>query len=187
MQNKLEKILIIGGGGTGAALAYDLALRGFQVILFEKGALVSGTTGRHHGLLHSGARYAVSDPYAATECIAENRILRKLVPDALEQNGGLFVALNDDDMDYRHMFLDSCQACGIPIQPIEGARAIAMEPALNSKTKRVYAVPDAVMDAWRLPMSFFAAACMHRAEIHDFCEVVGIHTAAGSVTGIRIL
>jgi glycine/D-amino acid oxidase-like deaminating enzyme len=52
----MEHIVIIGGGGTGAALAHDLVLRGFQVSLFERGELLSGTTGRHHGLLHSGGR-----------------------------------------------------------------------------------------------------------------------------------
>ena len=61
----MEHIIIIGGGGTGAALAHDLTLRGFKVSLFERGELLSGATGRHHGLLHSGARYAVHDPVAA--------------------------------------------------------------------------------------------------------------------------
>ena len=76
----MEKIVIIGGGGTGAAIAHDLVLRGFDVSLFERGELLSGTTGRHHGLLHSGARYAVHDPAAARECIQENKILRPLRP-----------------------------------------------------------------------------------------------------------
>ena len=40
--------IIIGGGGTGAAIAHDLALRGLQVTLVERGELTSGTTGRHH-------------------------------------------------------------------------------------------------------------------------------------------
>ena len=54
-------VLIVGGGGTGGALAHDLALRGMKVTLVERGEFTSGTTGRHHGLLHSGARYAVND------------------------------------------------------------------------------------------------------------------------------
>src|SRR6266536_4381753 len=73
-------VLIIGGGGTGGALAHDLTLRGLRVTLVERGELTSGTTGRHHGLLHSGARYAVGDPESATECIQENRILRTICP-----------------------------------------------------------------------------------------------------------
>ena len=47
-------ILIVGGGGTGGALAHDLSLRGLRVTLVERGELTSGTTGRHHGMLHSG-------------------------------------------------------------------------------------------------------------------------------------
>jgi glycerol-3-phosphate dehydrogenase len=183
---QLEKILIIGGGGTGAALAHDLSLRGFPVALFEKGPLLSGTTGRHHGLLHSGARYAVSDPEAAKECITENNILRRLAPDALEQNGGLFLALNDEDMAYRNLFSESCRACNIPIQAMNPHEALVLEPALNPKIKYAYAVPDAVMDAWRLAMHFFATAQANGAHIQDYSEIKGIHLSSGRVSGIRV-
>ncbi|GFP36308.1 glycerol-3-phosphate dehydrogenase, partial [Candidatus Hakubella thermalkaliphila] len=53
--------VVMGGGSTGAATAHDLALRGLKVILVERGAIASGTTGRSHCLLHSGGRYAVTD------------------------------------------------------------------------------------------------------------------------------
>jgi glycerol-3-phosphate dehydrogenase len=46
----MEKIVIIGGG-IGGAIAHDLALRGFSVVVLEKGELCCGSTGRHHGLL----------------------------------------------------------------------------------------------------------------------------------------
>ena len=80
------QVVIVGGGGTGGALAHDLVLRGLQVTLLERGELTSGTTGRHHGLLHSGARYAVNDPESAVECITENRILRRIAPGSFEEN-----------------------------------------------------------------------------------------------------
>ena len=73
----MERILIIGGGGTGGALAHDLTLRGFEVVLVEQGSLLSGTSGRHHGLLHSGARYVLHDVATARECYVENQILRR--------------------------------------------------------------------------------------------------------------
>jgi len=41
-------------------------------MLIDRGGLSSGTSGRSHGLLHSGARYAESDPRGAAECIEEN-------------------------------------------------------------------------------------------------------------------
>ncbi len=42
-------------------------------------------------------------------CIQENRILRRLVPEAIEQNDGLFVALNDEDVDFSIQFLEACE------------------------------------------------------------------------------
>ena len=74
-------VVIVGGGGTGGALALDLVLRGLRVTLVERGEITSGTTGRHHGLLHSGARYAVNDAESAVECIEENHLLPPWCPD----------------------------------------------------------------------------------------------------------
>ncbi len=182
----MEHIVIIGGGGTGAALAHDLTLRGFAVSLFERGELLSGTTGRHHGLLHSGARYAVHDPVAARECIEENAILRKLAPQALEQNDGLFVALNESDLDYHRQFMEACRSCGIPATELSAAQARAIEPALHPDLKLAVQIPDATMDAWRLPMHFYATARANGAHIKNFSEVIGLHKSNGAVTGVRI-
>ena len=70
-------IIIIGGGATGAGTARDCSLRGMRVLLVERFDFAAGATGRNHGLLHSGARYAVTDRESAAECIKENMILRK--------------------------------------------------------------------------------------------------------------
>jgi len=182
----MEHIVIIGGGGTGAALAHDLVLRGFQVSLFERGELLSGTTGRHHGLLHSGGRYAVDDPVAAKECIRENNILRHIAPEAIEQNDGLFVALNDTDMNYRPLFLEQCGHCEIPTEELTAAQALAIEPALHPDLKAAIRVPDATLDAWRLPLHFYATAKANGARIHNFSQAVGFHKSDGTVTGVRI-
>ena len=61
----MTDVIVVGGGVTGCGVAWDLALRGLSVVLLERGGLASGTSGRFHGLVHSGARYAVSDPVAA--------------------------------------------------------------------------------------------------------------------------
>ena len=88
MRTLQTEVLVIGGGATGSGVVADLALRGFKSILVEKRDLAHGTTGRYHGLLHSGGRYVVKDPKAAVECIEENLILRKIMPHALEDTGG---------------------------------------------------------------------------------------------------
>src|SRR5512133_613800 len=109
-------VIVIGAGSTGAAIAHDLALRGLQVTLVERFGPAAGTTGHNQAQLHSGARYAVTDPASAHECIEENAILRKIMPNALELNDGLFIALEEEHLQYRGPFLDSCAHCGIPAE-----------------------------------------------------------------------
>ena len=63
-QNDMTKpfdVIVIGGGATGAGIARDCARRGIRVLLIERFDISTGATGRNHGLLHSGARYAVTD------------------------------------------------------------------------------------------------------------------------------
>jgi glycerol-3-phosphate dehydrogenase len=167
-------VLIVGGGGTGGALAHDLALRGVRVTLVERGELTSGTTGRHHGLLHSGARYAVGDQESAVECIEENTILRRICPGSFEENDGLFVAIDDEDMEYLEPFLKGCAECGIPTQVLRPDEALRLEPNLNPDVKVAVRIPDGTMDAMRMPLRFFATARHNGADIRPYLEVVGL-------------
>jgi glycerol-3-phosphate dehydrogenase len=179
-------VLIVGGGGTGAALAHDLALRGLGVTVLERGEVTSGTTGRHHGLLHSGGRYAVSDRESAVECIRENRILRRICPGAFETNDGLFVGITDDDMDYLEPFLEGCAACGIPTQTLTPAQALMLEPNLNPRLRVAVRVPDATTDPMRVPMRFFATAMRNGAEVCTYAEVIGLDIQGGAVRGAYV-
>src|SRR3546814_845151 len=96
MISTAPRVAIIGGGATGCGVARDLALRGFEVTLIEHGDLGCGTSSRFHGMLQSGARYAVSDTGYAAECMRERRIVARLAPEAVEETGGLFVTLAAD-------------------------------------------------------------------------------------------
>jgi glycerol-3-phosphate dehydrogenase len=181
----MEHILIIGGG-VGAAVAYDLVLREFRVTLVEKGALVSGATGRHHGLLHSGARYVLHDIDAARECIRENKILKQIAPQAIEPNGGLFIALDDRDRSFLNDFILGCREAAIPFREMTPTEALALEPNLTPTLEAAVFVPDAVMDAFRLAMSFVAAAASLGARIQPHCEVVDLVRQHRSVTGAKV-
>jgi glycerol-3-phosphate dehydrogenase len=180
------RVLIVGGGGTGGAIAHDLALRGVRVILVERGEFTSGTTGRHHGLLHSGARYAVNDRESAVECIEENRILRAIAPGSFEENDGLFVAVDDEDMAYLPSFLEGCEASGIPAERLEPPEALRREPLLNPQLKAAVRVPDATMDAMRLPLRFFATAARNGATLLNHVEVTGLLSDGRTVIGAAV-
>ncbi|MGZ8571270.1 MAG: FAD-dependent oxidoreductase [Actinomycetota bacterium] len=179
-------VLIVGGGGTGGALAHDLTQRGLKVTLVERGNVTSGTTGRHHGLLHSGARYAVNDRDSAVECIEENTILRRICPGTFEENDGLFVAITDEDMAYHDDFVTGCKESGIPIQELRPDEALKLEPMLNPALKSAVRVPDATMDAMRMPLRFFATARANGAEILEYAEVQGLLVEQGVVSGVAV-
>jgi len=179
-------ILIVGGGGTGGALAHDLTLRGLKVTLVERGEVTSGTTGRHHGLLHSGARYAVGDQESAVECIEENMILRHICPGSFEENDGLFVAIDDEDMEYLEPFLKGCAESGIPTQQLSPSEALALEPNLNPDLKAAVRIPDGTMDAMRMPLRFFATAKHNGASIHPYIEVQDLIVHDRVVSGVVV-
>ena len=181
------RVIVVGGGGTGAAILHDLSLRGFDTVLVERGELTSGTTGRHHGQLHSGARYAVNDKESAVECVEENAILRRIARPALELNDGLFVAVSDEDEAFSGRFLESCRACGISTRLLAAEEALALEPNLTPGVRLAVQVPDGTMDAWRLPMMFYSTARSQGADIRTFTEVLGLESAAGGVTGVRVV
>ncbi len=180
------RALIIGAGFTGCALAYDLAQRGFAVTVLERGEIASGTSGRTHGLLHSGGRYCVTDREAAIECIQENRILMRIAKPCIEANGGLFVALSESDLAYGELFERGAQACGIPIEKLTPGEILRLEPGLNPDVLGGFSVPDAVFDPLRLAMAFAASAVKLGAHFYTFHEVLSLHfDGRGRVIGAQ--
>jgi glycerol-3-phosphate dehydrogenase len=81
-------VVVVGGGAVGAFATLDLTLRGVKTVLLERRYVCSGTSGRSHGMLHSGARYVASDERAARECISENTILSRIAPHCVRDVGG---------------------------------------------------------------------------------------------------
>lgn len=179
--------LVIGAGFTGCAIAHDLALRGFRVTVLERGEIASGTSGRTHGLLHSGGRYCVTDKEAGIECIEENRTLRQITPQCIEFNGGLFVALSEEDTEYAPRFEAGAQACGIEIEKLTPQEALRLEPALNPKLLLAYTVPDGSFDPLRLALVFAATAKKHGSEFRPYHEVEGmLFDGQGNVRGVKV-
>jgi glycerol-3-phosphate dehydrogenase len=142
--------LVIGGGATGAGLLRDLSRRGLKTLLVEKSDLGSGTSGRYHGLLHSGGRYVVTDPAAAHECAVENAIVRRIAPACVEDTGGYFVATPEDPDDFGDGFAAACAASSVPVDEVSTEAVRAREPALNPALKRAFRVRDAVVEPWQL-------------------------------------
>ena len=179
MQQLEAEILVIGGGATGTGVAWDAALRGFRTILVEKRDLTHGTTGRYHGLLHSGARYVLKDADSAAECIRENRILRRTHTHCIEDTGGFFVVTPEDEDDYPDRFAAACHRLDIPCTEIPAASALRREPLLNPRISRVFELPDAAADSFLATHATAQAARQAGAQLLPYHELVGLHISGG--------
>jgi glycerol-3-phosphate dehydrogenase len=185
--NALETdVVVVGGGVTGVAVLRDLALRGVHAVLVERFDLGTGTSGRWHGLLHSGARYAVRDQESARECIEENTTLRRIAPHTIEDIGGLFVLLPGDDEAYAGQFVEGCRASGIPTEELSAAAAHRREPLLAPDVKLAFAVPDGGIDSWSLLRSMAADAEARGCKVLVRHPIVGVEKTDGRISAVRV-
>lgn len=180
-------VVVIGGGATGAGVIRDLAMRGYRGILVDRADLGQGTTGRYHGLLHSGGRYVVSDPRSATECAEENDIITRIHADAVEATGGLFVVGPDDPLDFSDKFAQGAKDTGVPCEEISVAEALRREPRLNPRIKRAFAVQDGTVDGWQMVWGAANSARDYGAQILTYHEVTKIHRSGDQVTGVACI
>ncbi|HSJ49727.1 MAG TPA: anaerobic glycerol-3-phosphate dehydrogenase subunit GlpA [Actinomycetota bacterium] len=183
MSSLQTDVLVIGGGSTGLGVVRDAAMRGFQTILVERGDLATGTTGRFHGLLHSGGRYVVKDPKAAEECIHENGILRRIAADCIQDTGGLFVTTPIDDPEYADRFAAACREVEVPCEEVPVAEALRREPRLNPGISRAFQVPDASVDSWKTVWAHARSAEAYGATILPYHEVLDLAVEDGVVKG----
>lgn len=179
-------VIIIGGGATGAGTARDCAMRGLRTILIERLDFTAGATGRNHGLLHSGARYAHTDPESAAECIKENIILKRIARHCIEETGGLFVSLPEDGLDYHAAFIEDCRKAGISAEELDPTEALRIESSVNPAIIGAVKVPDGSIDPFRLTTANVMAARMNGADIMTYQEVVGFLREGTRITGVRL-
>jgi glycerol-3-phosphate dehydrogenase len=180
-------VIIIGGGATGCGIARDLALRGIPHCLVEKGDFAAGATGACHGLLHSGGRYAVTDPPAPRECYEENLILRKIGKKCVEQTGGLFVRLPGDSKRFREVFLKGCEEVGIPAEVLSSTKAFDLVPNLNPEIEEAIRVPDCSIDPFRLCLLNIRTSELRGGIIFTRHKVTEIIKAHGRCIGIKAI
>jgi glycerol-3-phosphate dehydrogenase len=109
-----------------------------------------------------------------------------VIPDCIEDTGGLFVTTPDDDPAYGDRFLEGCRAASLPVEEIDVAQALRMEPRLNPGIRRAFTVPDASIDAWKTVWSLARGAAALGARILTYHRVVDLHVAGEAVTGARL-
>ena len=178
------EVVIVGGGATGVGILRDLSMRGIKALLLEQGDLAHGTSSRFHGLLHSGARYAVKDPVSAAECIDENLILKQIAAPCINDTGGWFVQMREDDATYVERWIEGCAQACIPIHEISPSEAYSKEPLINKSVLRVFEVPDATVDGFKLVWANAKSARRYGGDYKTYHQVKRLIQENGHMVGV---
>ncbi|MCX5765868.1 MAG: glycerol-3-phosphate dehydrogenase/oxidase [Gemmatimonadetes bacterium] len=92
-------LVIVGGGITGAAVAYDAALRGLSVALVERQDFGGATSAATSKLIHGGSRYLANYEFGLVrESLRERKTLSNIAPNFVYPQPVL-VPLYDDRPD----------------------------------------------------------------------------------------
>ncbi len=179
-----ERIAVIGGGISGLFSAFYLSQSGMSVTLFEKGDLSSGTSGKFHGMLHSGARYAVNDKISAMECISENGRLSRIAESFIDDTGGFFVAASEKEADFGDTLLRGCRDAGIDAKETDPEILMKRERYIGT-IKRAIAVPDKIVRSYELSVAIAARSVMNGATIKTYSDVKKIKVKDGEAYAVE--
>ena len=90
-------LIVIGGGITGATVAYEAASRGLSVALVEKSDFGSATSAATSKLIHGGLRYLSTNEFGLVrESLKERRVLTNIAPNFIHPASFLFAVYKKD-------------------------------------------------------------------------------------------
>jgi L-2-hydroxyglutarate oxidase LhgO len=134
----LEQIdaLVVGAGVIGLAVARELALAGYEVIVIDKAeGIGTGTSSRNSEVIHAGLYYPRGS-LKAQLCVEGRGALYAYCAErviAHRRCGKLVVAVDDDELPALEALHAQALANGVAdVHVIDGAAARTMEPALNA-------------------------------------------------------
>jgi len=129
---KAADVVVIGGGVVGAAITYFLTRNNVQVILVERGAIASGTSGRCEG----DVLVCDKGPGFDTRL---NKLSQDLFPQIAQelnydigwtQKGSLLAVENEEEMEVAKTFCARLAVEGLPVRILDRYEVREVEPHL---------------------------------------------------------
>lgn len=191
MTNSLPReaeVVVIGSGIFGAAVAYNLAAQGVDVLVVERGEFCGEASGANVGLI----TVSTKAPGLLLDLALLSAELYPKLPEMLGHDvqylrvGGLVLAGTPAELDARRALTEAQQAVGVDIRHISAEEALDLEPALPETVlggafcpMDGYVYPFAVVEAYLDKARGFGARMVPRT------EVTGITVEDGRATGVE--
>ncbi len=206
---KIYDIIIVGGGITGATVAYDASSRGLSVALLEKKDFGCATSSATSKLIHGGFRYLANFELGIVrESLKERRIMENIAPNLVYpirvivpcyKKGltkhtwilRLGMLLYDSLSFDKGRTWDKSKSIGMH-KSLSAKKALLLEPSIpKNGLKRSFSYFDcASLFPERLTLAFIKSAVKHGAEAANYCKVDGFVSSAGEekpTTGVNVI
>lgn len=180
-------VLVIGAGVAGLSTALHLAERGQRVVVFDRGELGSGATGRASGLLGQ-----LRGSAAATRMLVESlEILRELERETsrsvFTQSGSLRIAATPERAGEVERALRNARAAGLPAEAVDPSALRRLIP--YAETGDVIAACFCPTDGYVHPPEvaelYVEAGRRRGVEYRPHTPVEEVRVDRGRVTGCR--
>ncbi len=187
-------LAILGGGITGAGVAFDAATRGWRVALLDKGDFASGTSSASSKLIHGGLRYLEHGEFGLVhEALQERgRLLRSAphlvrpLPFILPFYQGAAVPAWKWRLGLTVYDLLAGRANLHRSRPLSARLLRRGCPELRDVGLRGGALyHDAQMDDARLCLAVLRTAARHGAILANYVEAVGFEQSGGRMSAVR--
>jgi len=181
-------LLVIGGGITGAGVAREASLRGFNVALVEQADFASGTSSRSTKLVHGGLRYLKQfDFKLVAEAVRERQLLLSMAPHLVEPTPFLFPVYRGDPDSLLALRagltvydLFARWQAAVPHRMLNGPEVLRREPDLGRVALLGGAVyTDSRTDDGRLTLAVIQSARNAGATVANYVAVEAFLYASG--------
>lgn len=205
MTGKHYDVLVIGGGITGAFIAWDSTLRGLKTAIIDKGDFGGATSAATSKLIHGGLRYLKTlEVGLVRESLQERRIMEIIAPHLVYPLPFVFPAYGwgmrgmpaavsamvfYDTLSYDRKWINDDDKKIPGHEKFSAEQILAMEPVLDpAELKGGVIYYDCQMyNPERLTLEPILSAVEYGADAANYLEAQDLITEGEQVTGIRVV
>jgi sarcosine oxidase, subunit beta len=184
----VSDVVVVGGGISGTAAAYELARAGASVTLVERGTLASMASGWTLAGVRQSGRHPAELPLARA-AVRRWKVLGEELGADLEyrQDGNLRLARTPAEVPLIARLVEEQHKLGLDLEFLPDPRAVrAIAPALSEAVLAAsYCPTDGHANPTAAVRAFAEAARRHGAVIRTGTEVTGLPVRGGRVQGVQ--
>jgi sarcosine oxidase subunit beta len=180
-------VVVVGGGISGTAAAYELARAGAAVTLVEQGDLASMASGWTLGGVRQSGRDLAELPLAQAAVRRWMELGDELAADLeYRQDGNLRLARTPEEAPVIRRLVEEQRRAGLALELVDGRALRALAPALSPEIVCASHCPtDGHANPTAAVRAFAAAAQRHGAVIRTHTRVTGIDARGGRVRAVE--